>query len=275
MQKTQNVIDPAAAGDAALSHTSPQQAENFLARELDAFNQAHDHPHVRQHRRTRQAGLLQHHSFQAKLDRRRRFRRTALGGGRRRRLKIRRCRRRSLMALAAGIEKFLLTLPLGRAIVCGAALVGTLSSVVLPATEGTSQLPPARVAGMRQKANPAVDAVNDALLKMGTGSQNRVQRRLILPDKRFGAIVPVPIRAKRETFLDGDGKKAKFAVILVILFTSSSYLIEANASRGRARFFLRSQQKSAPTVRTTDSRRLVPPDHFSRRDSADPPHATS
>ena len=55
MQKTQNVIDPSAICDAALSHTLAKQAEDFAAIEFDAFDQAHDHPHVGQHRQTRQA----------------------------------------------------------------------------------------------------------------------------------------------------------------------------------------------------------------------------
>ena len=42
--------------------------------------------------------------------------------------------------------------------------------MVLPATERTTQVPPACVAGMREKANPAVHAVNDAALKFGDGT---------------------------------------------------------------------------------------------------------
>ena len=93
---------------------------------------------------------------------------------------------------------------------------------------------------MREKANPAVRAVNDAPLKFGVGLHDRVQRRLILPDKRLGAIILMPIRAKREKLLDGDDKKARLSAIIPIeLDTPSSYLIDANASRSRARFFLR------------------------------------
>ena len=93
---------------------------------------------------------------------------------------------------------------------------------------------------MREKANPAMDAVNEAPLKFVVGLHHRVQRRLILPDKRLGAIVLVPIRPKREKLLDGDDKKARLSVIIPIeLDTPSSYLIEAHASRGRARFFVR------------------------------------
>jgi hypothetical protein len=36
------------------------------------------------------------------------------------------------------------------------------------------------------------------------GLQHRAQRSLILPDKRLGAVVLVPIVANREKLLDGD-----------------------------------------------------------------------
>ncbi|MGO9270424.1 MAG: hypothetical protein ACLQOO_09260 [Terriglobia bacterium] len=122
----------------------------------------------------------------------------------------------------------------------GTPLVGTLPAVMPAATKRATQVPPASVAGMREKANPAVNAGNEALLKFGMGLQGRVQRRLILPDKRLGAIVLMPIYAKCETLLEGNGKKAKLSVIIwIVLFTTSSYLIDAIASRGRARLFLR------------------------------------
>ena len=130
-------------------------------------------------------------------------------------------------------------------------MAGTLLAMVLPAAEGTTQVPPTCVAGMREKANPAVRAVSDAAPKLGMGLQDRVQRGLILPDKRPGAIVLMPIRAKREKLLDGYGKKARLsAIILIVLYTPSSYLFDANASRGRARFFVRDGRGSARTVRT-------------------------
>jgi hypothetical protein len=142
----------------------------------------------------------------------------------------------------------------------GAPLVGTLPSMAPPATERTTQLPPASVARMRQEANPAVDAVNNALLKMRAGLQNRVQHRLILTDNWPGAIALVPIRITRETFFDGDGKKAKFSAILVTLRTSLSYLIDAKASRGRARIFVRSGREVAASARATTSSPIDDPD---------------
>ena len=113
---------------------------------------------------------------------------------------------------------------------------------------------------MREKANPAVRAGNDAPAKLGMELQDRVQHGLILPDKRPGAIVPMPIRTKREKPLDGYGKKARPSVILLIVVdTPSSYLFDANASRGRARFFVRYGRGSAGTVRINGPSPIVHP----------------
>lgn len=86
--------------------------------------------------------------------------------------------------------------------------------MVPPATEGAAQVAPARVAAVGQKANPAMNAADDASLKPGMGLHDRVHCRLILPDKRFGAIVLVPIRAKGENFLQRNEKRAKLSVII-------------------------------------------------------------
>jgi hypothetical protein len=117
-------------------------------------------------------------------------------------------------------------------------LAAALPPMVLPAAERTTQVLSAGVAGMREKANPAVRTVGDVTAKLAVGPQDRVQRGLILPDQRPGAIVPMPIRAKREKLLDGDDKKARLSVIIsMLLDTPSSYHLDANASRGRARLF--------------------------------------
>jgi hypothetical protein len=75
-------------------------------------------------------------------------------------------------------------------------LAGTLPAMVLPAAKRTTQVPATCVAGMREKANPTVDAADDATLKLGMRLHDRVQRGLILPNKRLGAIVLMPIRLK-------------------------------------------------------------------------------
>lgn len=136
------------------------------------------------------------------------------------------------------IETLLLASSHGCLIVRDTPLTRTLPTMVLPTAERTTQVPPTGVPGMREKANPTLRAVSDTALKFGMGLQDRVQRRLILPDKRPGAVVLVPILAKREKLLDSYGKKARLSVIIsIVLHTPSSYLLDANASRGRARIF--------------------------------------
>ncbi len=256
VQKTKNVIDPAANADAALSQTLPQHCEKLAAGEFHAVDQPHQHPYVGQHRRTRQGRLVEHDRLQPQL--RRRFVGTRLVGRRllsksRRRFQIRRRHGRGhLPARAAGIATLLRAVPLRPAIIRAAPPVSTLPAVLPPATERTTQVSPAGVAGVGQEANPTVHAANDASLKFGMGLHGRVYGRLILPDKRLGAIVLMPIRAEGENFLQRDKKNAKLSVIIWMLCTSSSYLIAANATRGRAKFFY------APRRRILKSRRHEP-----------------
>jgi len=86
---------------------------------------------------------------------------------------------------------------------------------MLPATaERTTQIPTTFVTGMREKANPAMNAVSHAGLKLGTGLDNRVECELILPNERLGAIVLMPIGPTREKLLDGYDKKARLSVMI-------------------------------------------------------------
>ena len=121
--------------------------------------------------------------------------------------------------------------------------------MVLSATKRATQVPPIGVPGMSQKANPTVNAGYRAATQGRMRLQHRVQHGLILPDKRVGAIVLVPIRPKREKFLDGDCKKARLSVKIWIRFsTPSSYLVDAKASRGRPRIFV----APSPKIRNRD-----------------------
>jgi hypothetical protein len=143
--------------------------------------------------------------------------------------------------------------------------------MVLPAAEGTTQLPPTCVSRMREKANPAVRAVRYAPLKLGMRLQDRVQQGLILPDKRPDAIELMPIGAKREKLLDRDGKKAKLStIILIVLHTPSSYPFDAIASRGRPRFFKRHGQGSGATARRNDPSPIAHPTDPVYRVGSDP-----
>ena len=103
---------------------------------------------------------------------------------------------------APGIEKFFLLFCSRFPIVLDTPLVGTLPSMMLSTAKRTTQIDSTRVAGMSQKSNPAMNAVHRTVTQFGIVFQNRVQRGLILTHKRLGAIVLVPILAKRENFLD-------------------------------------------------------------------------
>jgi len=115
--------------------------------------------------------------------------------------------------------------------------------MVLSTAKGTAKILSARIAGMSEEADPAVAAAHRAVLQIRTTPQDGVQRDLILTNKRLEAVVLVPILAKREIFRDGYNKTAKLSAIMLIGFCiSSSYSLDAKASRGRARIFLRSPE---------------------------------
>jgi hypothetical protein len=137
--------------------------------------------------------------------------------------------------------------------------------VPLTTPKGTTQVPPAHVLRCGEKPYPAVGAGNEATLNFRMSRYGRVQRCEILPDNRFGAIVLVPIGPQGEKLPDGDGKKAKLSVIIwSVLYTPSSYLLDAKASSGRARFFLRCRRVSLSRVPTRDLTRNASPNRSFR-----------
>ena len=112
---------------------------------------------------------------------------------------------------------------------------------------------------MSKKADSAVAAASDTATQVGIRLQDEVQRGLILAHERVSAIVLVPVRAKRENFLERYDKKAKLSPIMQsVTFTPSCYFIAAKASRGRTRFFLRPRQKSDSHCSRTLPSRAVP-----------------
>ena len=156
-----------------LSHCLPKQVDDFAATEFDAFDQAHDHPHVGQHRRAGQTRLVEHHPFQSQFDRRGQWRRrrAALGDvscGSAIGLRLRGAA--AWLPWRRALSRFFLRFPGGRSVVRGTPLAGTLPAMVLPAAERTTQVPPTCVPGMREKANPAVRAVSDAAREARDGT---------------------------------------------------------------------------------------------------------
>ena len=133
------------------------------------------------------------------------------------------------------VETLLILAAPVRSIVLLAPLVGLLATMVLTATKRTAEIPPIRVPRMRQEANPTMAAVDRTACQTGTIAQDGIQRELILTNKRTGAVVLMPILAKRKEFPDGYDKNARFSVkMLIVLSMSSSYSLDANASRRRA-----------------------------------------
>jgi hypothetical protein len=136
-----------------------------------------------------------------------------------------------------------------------APLIGTLATVILPAAEGAAEILTTGVTRMSEEANPAVTAAYRAVLQIRTIAQNGVQRELILTNKPKGTVVLVPILAKRENFRDSYDKTTKFSVRILIGFSiSSSYSLDAKASRGRARIFYAWAQKTARLIPITGLR---------------------
>ena len=123
-----------------------------------------------------------------------------------------------------------------------------MATTVLPAAERAAEIPAIRVAGMREEANPAVAAAYRAVLQARTIAQHGIEGELILTNKRLGAVVLVPILAKSKNFRDGYAKSTRFSVKMLVVFgMSSSYSLDAIASRGRARIFCAVQPKTSET----------------------------
>ncbi len=96
-------------------------------------------------------------------------------------------------------------------------------------------------------------AVDRTACQIGMIAQDGSERELILTNKPASAIVLMPIRAKRKEFPGGYDKNARFSVKMLSVFdTPSSYELDADASRSRARFFYWSAQKYCRPDRATD-----------------------
>jgi hypothetical protein len=107
------------------------------------------------------------------------------------------------------------------------------------ATEFAVKVFPTGIPGMRQEADSTTAAVDRTACQMRMLAQNGIQRQLILTNKRIGAVVQMPFFGIRKEFPDGYDKNARFSVrMLIVLCMSPSYLLDAQASSGRAGIFL-------------------------------------
>ena len=148
-----------------------------------------------------------------------------------------------------------------------APLVAPLATMVLPAAKRTAEIPATPVAGMREETNPALAAAHRAVPQRRTRPQDGIQGQLILTNERLSAVVLVPILAKSKNFRDGYRKSDRLSVkMLIVSCMSSSYSLDANASRGRARIFHAPQQE----FRASD-----PHKRSARQSSPDPTDLTS
>jgi hypothetical protein len=126
--------------------------------------------------------------------------------------------------------------------------------MVLTATELAAQVPPICIPRMREEPNPTPAAADRTACQIRMSAQNGIQRPLILTNKRTGAVVLMPIPAKRKELADGYDKNAKFSVrMLMLLCMSPSYSLDAIASRGRAGIFSWLHPDHCSSAQTTDS----------------------
>lgn len=226
MKNTQNVIGPRAISDAVLSHGLQQTGNQLPATDFHPFDQANHRPQIIQHGRILHLGSGQYRAADRQLHL---LRQLAQRRGC--------CLCRMRMAGPPTVE-LLLFPSSGRCLVVSRrALTGLLLTVMLAAAERTAQITSAGIARMRQKANTAVGAMGDTPRQTRMVDQDRVERVLILTNKRINPLVQVPIFAKDKEIADGDDKKASDSVTISNLDTPSCYFIDAKASRGSARFF--------------------------------------
>jgi hypothetical protein len=128
--------------------------------------------------------------------------------------------------------------------------------MMLSTTEGAAKIPSAHIAGMNEEPDPTVAAARRAMPQSRMTPKDRVQRDLVLSNKRVDAVVLVPVLAKRKMFREGYNKTAKFSVIILnCLCISSSYSLDAKASRGRAGILYATTRKISQHDRVTDPSR--------------------
>jgi hypothetical protein len=156
---------------------------------------------------------------------------------------------------AIPVEMLLVPASPVRSIVLLASRIRQLATMVLAATEFAAKVPPIRIPRMREEANPTTAAVDRTACQTGMIAQDGIQRQLILTNKRISADVPVPIRPRRKEFSDGDDKNARFSVkMLSVVCISSSYSLDAQASRRRAGIFRASTPNPEQQTGTTAGR---------------------
>ncbi len=166
--------------------------------------------------------------------------------------------RRSVFRIVAGlaslaIETLFIPASLVGLIVLLASFVPTLATVLCATAERTAEILPVCVPRMREETNSAAATTDRTVFQIRTIAQDGIEPELILTNKRKGAVVLMPILAKRENLGDGYDKNARFSVkMLILCCISSSYGLDAKASRCRARIFYAEARKIPEPIRATD-----------------------
>lgn len=233
MKKTKNVIGPRAISDAVLSHGRQQTGSQLFASDLHSFNQANHQVQIIQQGRSLHLRGRQHNVANGQLH----FLRQPNWRHFLRRPHWRRCLCQTRLARPPGIEVLLLSSSGRRLIISRGASAGLVLTVMLATAERTAEITSTGIARMRQKANATVNAMGDTPVQVRISGNDRVERVLVLTNKRINTLVQVPIFAKRKEIADGDDKKASDSVIISNLDTPSYYSIDAKASRRSTRFF--------------------------------------
>lgn len=205
VQILQNIINPAAADHAVLSHRPGQHLQNLIRAHPPALDQTRDHPQIAHHVRVKPA-LLQHQVAPFLLD----VAKTCL----------------PFHHASLAVLYLLLELALFGAVVLHAALGRTSLTVRILAPEGTTQIVAPGITWMRQEEYPAVPAAGQASPKAGLGPQYGPENEIVLQHESPDLAHAVPARPKLKMGLDFDGQKPSVSLMMLMsLGMASSYTI--------------------------------------------------
>lgn len=167
------MIDPAPSNQAVLSHPPGEHLQNLFHSDLASFDEADDHADIFDNR-----------------------------PGPRQRCRVRWRWRDTFTTL--GVLLALLLLANLVLVVRGAAAVRLRFAMGLLASEGATQITPPRIAGLREKKDPAVPTARQAPAQLRLGPQDRPEHHVIREDQSGNQTDPIPVRRESKMLLDLD-----------------------------------------------------------------------
>jgi hypothetical protein len=189
------VIDPAAPGHAVLSQNFTEHLHHLGPADPTPFDQAAEHPHIPDYRFA-PSGCARG-SMALCIDRLHRCQWCRL-----------RCR-----SLRSGpspvVEGTLLDFAFGLSVILDTASRRFPFAMGLPAPEGATEVLAPGVAGIGEKANPAMSALAPQTAQVGPGLQVRFQQPKILFHQTRDRLPAVPIRTELKILRDLYCKKPK------------------------------------------------------------------